>query len=170
MYLNSPIFSFCLLTEVSPDPSFSSHPLRSHPRSPAFSKHEKSCGSTSCCIPLPARALFLAPLLVDETFSLPNTSLYPSTTLEELIKEFICIHLDPLLLLFPARPLSQTPNIPSLVSQPNIFIFSFGKALFWIEITLHQRLLLIQLINPENWLIFTMAATTKELVGVFTFV
>ena len=94
--------------------------------------------------PLAARALSLTPLLFDDTFLLPDTSLYPSTTLDELIKLFMCI-------LLPVRPLSPTPNIPSPVSKPNIFIFNFGIAMFCIEMILHQqRWLLSQLINTEN--------------------
>ena len=69
-------------------------------------------GFTSCCFSPPCRAL--TQLLVKDTFSLPDTSLYPSTTLEELIKQLMCIHL---LILLP--PLSQPHDGTSLVSQPN---------------------------------------------------
>ena len=50
---------------------------------------------------------------------LPNISLYPSATLEELIEQFMCIHLHPVLIPLPASPLSPTPNGTSLVTQPN---------------------------------------------------
>ena len=96
--------------------------------------------------PLAARAMSLTPLLVDDNFSLPDTSVYPSTTLDDLINQSMCIHLHPVFILLPARPLSPTPNIPSPVSKPIIFIFSFGIAMFCIEMILHQRRwLLIQL-------------------------